>query len=182
MATEYKLPYTASELNSRLDKLSGVESNVQTQLDSKSDSYHNHDEKYDAKGSADTALVEAKAYTNEKISSISSGTITGVSANGTSIATSGVANIPAASTSVYGVTKLYSGVDSASTELAATPSAVKSAYDLANAAMPKSGGTFTGATYAQANASYTTYQLRNIALSTSAAVPTGNGSLLGVYS
>lgn len=60
------------------------------------------------------------------------GTITGVSANGTSIATSGVANIPAASTSAYGVTKLSSATNSTSTTLAATPSAVKAAYDLAN--------------------------------------------------
>ena len=73
------------------------------------------------------------------------GTITGVSANGTNVATSGVANIPAASTSAYGVTKLSSSTSSTSTSLAATPSAVKSAYDLANAAMPKSGGAFTGA-------------------------------------
>ena len=60
------------------------------------------------------------------------GTITGVSANGTSIATSGVANIPAASTSAYGVTKLTTATNSTSTTLAATASAVKSAYDLAN--------------------------------------------------
>jgi hypothetical protein len=60
------------------------------------------------------------------------GTITGVSANGTSVATSGVANIPAASTSKYGVTKLSSSTSSTSTSLAATASAVKSAYDLAN--------------------------------------------------
>lgn len=68
------------------------------------------------------------------------GTITGVSANGTSIATSGVANIPAASTSVYGVTKLSSATNSTSTTLAATASAVKSAYDLANSYK----GTVTG--------------------------------------
>lgn len=60
------------------------------------------------------------------------GTITGVSANGTSVATSGVANIPAASTSAYGVTKLTSATNSTSTTLAATASAVKAAYDLAN--------------------------------------------------
>lgn len=60
------------------------------------------------------------------------GTITGVSANGTSVATSGVANIPAASTSAYGVTKLSSATNSTSTTLAATASAVKAAYDLAN--------------------------------------------------
>ena len=60
------------------------------------------------------------------------GTITGVSANGTSVATSGVANIPAASTSKYGVTKLNSSTNSTSTTESATPSAVKAAYDLAN--------------------------------------------------
>ena len=59
------------------------------------------------------------------------GTITGVSANGTSVATSGVANIPAASTSAYGVTKLSSSTSSTSEALAATPKAVKAAYDLA---------------------------------------------------
>lgn len=68
------------------------------------------------------------------------GTITGVSANGTSVATSGVANIPAASTSAYGVTKLSSATNSTSTTLAATASAVKAAYDLANSYK----GTVTG--------------------------------------
>lgn len=66
-----------------------------------------------------------------------SGTITGVSANGTSVATSGVANIPAASTSKYGVTKLSSATNSTSTSLAATASAVKAAYDLANGKQAK---------------------------------------------
>lgn len=65
------------------------------------------------------------------------GTITGVSANGTSIATSGVANIPAATTSKYGVTKLSTLTNSSSTTLAATASAVKSAYDLANGRQEK---------------------------------------------
>lgn len=73
---------------------------------------------------ADSALQE---YIEKYI-----GTITEVSVNGTSIATSGVANIPAASTSAYGVTKLSSDTNSTSTTLAATPSAVKAAYDLAN--------------------------------------------------
>lgn len=75
-------------------------------------------------GKADTAL---QSYTEQY-----KGTITGVSANGTSVATSGVANIPAASTSAYGVTKLSSATNSTSTSLAATASAVKAAYDLAN--------------------------------------------------
>lgn len=63
---------------------------------------------------------------------ISGGTITEVKANGTSIATSGVADIPAASTSKFGVTKLTTLTNSSSTTLAATASAVKSAYDLAD--------------------------------------------------
>jgi len=69
-----------------------------------------------------------------------SGTITEVKANGTSIATSGVANIPAASTSAYGVTKLNSATNSTSTSEAATASAVKAAYDLAAS---KGTGTIT---------------------------------------
>ena len=80
-------------------------------------------------GKADTAL---QSYTEQY-----KGTITGVSANGTSVATSGVANIPAASTSAYGVTKLSSATNSTSTTLAATASAVKSAYDLANGKQDK---------------------------------------------
>lgn len=83
-------------------------------------------------GKADTAL---QSYTEQY-----KGTITGISANGTSVATSGVANIPAASTSAYGVTKLSSATNSTSTTLAATPSAVKAAYDLANSYK----GTVTG--------------------------------------
>lgn len=62
------------------------------------------------------------------------GTITKVQANGTDVASSGTANIPAASTSAYGVTKLSDATNSTSTALAATANAVKKAYDLANTA------------------------------------------------
>ena len=68
------------------------------------------------------------------------GTITGVSANGTSVATSGVANIPAASTSAYGVTKLSDSTSTTSSVLAATPTAVKAVYDLANGKYSKPSG------------------------------------------
>lgn len=44
---------------------------------------------------------------------------------------------PIAGTTYYGVTKLSSSTSSTSTSLAATASAVKSAYDLADAAVPK---------------------------------------------
>ena len=65
---------------------------------------------------------------------VSVGTITKVQANGTDVSSSGTANIPSATTSRYGVTKLSSSTSSTSTTLAATPSAVKSAYDLADSA------------------------------------------------
>ena len=50
-----------------------------------------------------------------------------------------------ATTSVKGAVQLSSSTSSTSTTLAATPSAVKTAYDLAAAALPKSGGTMSGA-------------------------------------
>ena len=58
---------------------------------------------------------------------------------------------------------------------------VKAAMDTK---MDKAGGEFTGEVRASvaATASYERYQLRNIALSTTASTPTGNGSILGVYS
>lgn len=60
------------------------------------------------------------------------GTITKVQANGADVSESGTANIPAASKTAYGVTQLSSAVDSNSESLAATPKAVKEAYDLAD--------------------------------------------------
>lgn len=65
------------------------------------------------------------------------GTITKVQANGTDVASSGTANIPAATTGAYGVTKLSSATDSTSTTLAATPSAVKAAFDNASNKLEK---------------------------------------------
>ncbi len=94
---------------------------------------------------AATASAVKAAYDLAASKTSNTGTITKVQANGTDVASSGTANIPAATTSAYGVTQLSSSTSSTSTSLAATPSAVKSAYDLANAAMPKGGGAFTGA-------------------------------------
>ena len=90
-------------------------------------------------GGTDVSLVTTgEKYTwNNK----GSGTITKVQANGTDVASSGTANIPAASTSAYGVIKLSSATDSTSEALAATPKAVKAAYDLAAG---KGTGTITG--------------------------------------
>lgn len=92
-------------------------------------------------GSGDITIEVQDSVTESVVSgwgfTKNTGTITEVKANGTSISTSGVANIPAASTSAYGVTKLSSSTSSTSTTLAATASAVKAAYDLANGKQAK---------------------------------------------
>ena len=52
--------------------------------------------------------------------------------------------IRAATTSVDGIVQLSDSTGTTSSVLAATPTAVKAAYDLADAALPKAGGTVTG--------------------------------------
>jgi hypothetical protein len=52
--------------------------------------------------------------------------------------------IRAATTSVDGIVRLSDSTSTTSSILAATPTAVKSAYDLAALALPKAGGTVTG--------------------------------------
>ena len=109
------------------------------------------------------------------------GTITKVQANGTDVASSGTANIPAASTSAYGVTKLSSAINSTSTALAATASAVKSAYDRATNAASKIFSNVSVATSAwTSDTTYTDYPYKaTIACSgvTANHVPTVNFGL-----
>jgi hypothetical protein len=77
-----------------------------------------------------------------------SGTVLSVSVNSPLTVVSGtttpVIAIPDASTSVRGSVQLTDSTSTTSSSLAATATAVKSAYDLANAALPKAGGTITG--------------------------------------
>ena len=78
-----------------------------------------------------------------------SGTVLSVSATSPIAVVSGtttpVISIPDASTSVRGSVQLTDSTSTTSSSLAATATAVKSAYDLANAALPRAGGTITGA-------------------------------------
>ena len=62
-----------------------------------------------------------------------------------SIDKSGAIGVANSSTSEAGIVRLNDTTTSASTTLAATANAVKTAYDLAAAALPLSGGTMTGA-------------------------------------
>lgn len=76
------------------------------------------------------------------------GTVTSVSVNSPLTVVSGsttpVISIPDASTSVRGSVQLTDSTSTTSSSLAATATAVKSAFDLANAALPRAGGTITG--------------------------------------
>lgn len=144
-----------------------------------------------------------------------------------------LAQVSAATTSTFGITRLNNTVTSTATNLAATAYSVKQAYDRGSAAytkasdlesvvndaksdavyakseaiaaktkaeqalansttvpshthseyLQKSGGTMTGILYAQSNTSYTTRQVRNIILSTSAPSSSSgqNGDIWLVY-
>ena len=76
------------------------------------------------------------------------GTVTSVTGSGAISITDGTTtpaiSVASASTSVAGVVQLSDSTGTTSSVLAATPTAVKSAYDLANAAMPRTGGLFSG--------------------------------------
>lgn len=58
---------------------------------------------------------------------------------------------PTATTTTAAIVQLTDSIASTSVSTAATPNSVKTAYDLANAALPKSGGTMTGALALPAN-------------------------------
>jgi hypothetical protein len=76
------------------------------------------------------------------------GTVTSVTGSGAISVTNGTTtpaiSVTAASTSTAGVVQLSDSISTSSSVLAATATAVKSSYDLANAALPKAGGTMTG--------------------------------------
>ena len=61
-----------------------------------------------------------------------------------------IIEIDVATTAAAGAVQLSDSTSTTSSELAATPTAVKAAYDLADAALPKAGGTMTGAITAAA--------------------------------
>jgi hypothetical protein len=77
------------------------------------------------------------------------GTVTTVTSSTGALTVATATTTPAltlrsATTSVNGIVQLSDSISTTSSILAATPTAVKSAYDLANAALPKAGGTVTG--------------------------------------
>jgi hypothetical protein len=78
------------------------------------------------------------------------GTVTTVTSSTAALTVATATTTPAltvrsATTSVDGIVQLSDSVSTTSSVLAATPTAVKSAYDLAALALPKAGGIITGA-------------------------------------
>jgi len=77
------------------------------------------------------------------------GTVTAVTSSTAALTVATATTTPAltirsATTSVNGIVQLSDSISTTSSVLAATPTAVKAAYDLAAAALPKSGGVITG--------------------------------------
>jgi hypothetical protein len=94
---------------------------------------------------------------NTGVVGIASGVIVDADVNSSAAITG--TKIQAGTTSVRGTVQLTDSTRSTSTTTAATPNAVKSAYDLADAALPKSGGTMTGAITFAAGQTITGYGL-----------------------
>jgi hypothetical protein len=94
---------------------------------------------------ADSTETSGLKYTTPTV-----GTVTDVTSSTTALTvatstTTPALTIRAATTSVDGIVQLSDSTSTTSSVLAATPTAVKSAYDLAALALPKSGGVITGA-------------------------------------
>lgn len=92
---------------------------------------------------ANSATATGLEWGTDYVGTVTSVTGTGAIsvANGT---TTPAISVAAATTSVVGVVQLSDSTSTTSSVLAATPTAVKAAYDLADAALPKAGGTITG--------------------------------------
>jgi hypothetical protein len=93
---------------------------------------------------ANSATATGLEWSNDFV-----GTVTTVTSSTTALTVATATTTPAltirsATTSVDGIVQLSDSTSTTSSVLAATPTAVKAAYDLANAALPKAGGTITG--------------------------------------
>jgi hypothetical protein len=104
-----------------------------------------------------TAVSGDVTISSSGVTAISSGVIVDADVNAAA-AISG-SKIQAATTSNAGAVQLTDSTSSTSTSTAATPNSVKTAYDLAAAALPKSGGTMTGAITFAAGQTITGYGL-----------------------
>lgn len=145
------------------DDMYYTEVEINTMLQEKADSIHTHENDYDAKGSAGTALDNAKSYTDEKT-------------NGLITASSVDTKISTHNTSTSAHEDIRNAIPTKTSQL-------ENDSGFATDALSKSGGTMTGVLTAQNNTSYTTKQVRNIFLiADGETLPTGaNGDICLVY-
>lgn len=132
-----------------------TESEVDGLLNGKSATNHNH-----TLDSLTDTLMTSKA-TNHYLkwngskwvnSTIAATDVPALDASKITSGTFGTARLPSATTNAAGITQLNDATNSTSIVHAATANAVKKAYDLAGDALPKTGGTVTGATTFNAKA------------------------------
>ena len=111
---------------------------------------------------------------------VSAGTVTTVSGTSplsvSNPTTTPIISIANASTSAVGAVQLTDSTNTTSSVLAATATAVKSAYDIGNAALPKAGGTMTG-NIAMASGHSISYQGQGYTATISAATLTANRAI-----
>ena len=63
-------PVANNAINAEFDAIANAMGALDLAIDGKADSNHNHDDKYDVKGSAEMALATSKEYTDDKIASM----------------------------------------------------------------------------------------------------------------
>lgn len=115
-----------------------------------------------------------------KWAAVTAGTVTTVSGTSplsvSNPTTTPIISIANASTSAVGAVQLTDSTSTTSSTLAATATAVKSAYDIGNAALPKAGGTMTG-TLTMASGQSISYQGQGYTATLSAATLTANRAI-----
>jgi len=93
---------------------------------------------------ADSTETSGLKYTTPTVGTVTDVTSSTAALTVESGTTTPELTIRSATTSVNGIVQLSDSTGTTSSTLAATPTAVKAAYDLANAALPKAGGVITG--------------------------------------
>jgi hypothetical protein len=93
---------------------------------------------------ADSAEASGLKYTTPTVGTVTTVTSSTAALTVATATTTPALTIRSATTSVNGIVQLSDSTSTTSSVLAATPTAVKTAFDLANAALPKAGGTITG--------------------------------------
>jgi hypothetical protein len=93
---------------------------------------------------ANSATTTGLEWSNDFVGTVTTVTSSTAALTVATATTTPALTIRSATTSVNGIVQLSDSISTTSSTLAATPTAVKTAYDLANAALPKAGGTVTG--------------------------------------